>query len=446
MNKLISKYLFYYPATVLRGERVIKYYKQYDHFQWMSSQDIHNYQLRRLGEILHHALTTVPYYKQLYQSSNFDPETIGTLDDLSFYPTISKTDIVNNYTALHSSKYQTFTSKKTTGGSTGQAVTVTKNVDALARERAATWVGYSWAGIGIGDVQARFWGVPLTTKGKLMYKAIDFISNRSRLSAFNINNVNMEKYYKRLVKLKPAYLYGYVSMIVEFSSFIISNNYPKLHSLKCIITTSEILDSVSRTLIETAFGVKVFNEYGCGEVGSIAHECEQGNMHLMSSNLIVEIDNTESVNSQSGEILVTDLYNYTMPLIRYRLGDYATLSRQECKCGRGLPIISKIHGRAYDVIIDPAGNKHHPEVLMYIFEELKSNSADIKQFQVVQKDSELLLIRLVVDAGYNRNSEEMIRKLIHKKIHPGIRPVFKYVNAIDREKSGKLRIIKSEIY
>jgi phenylacetate-CoA ligase len=213
--------------------------------------------------------------------------------------------------------------------------------------------------------------------------------------------------------------------------------------LKCVITTSEILDQASRDLIESVFDVKVYNEYGCGEVGSIAHECEHGNMHIMASNLIVEIDNSGQSDEYDGEIIVTDLHNYSMPLIRYRLGDYAEFSDSDCRCGRGLPIIKKIHGRAYDIVVDPANYKHHPEILMYIFEDIKRYDSSIKQFQVVQTDKDQLMIRLVTDTNYTDGIENIIQKMVREKVHPEIKTKFEYVEAIEREASGKLRVIKS---
>ena len=231
--------------------------------------------------------------------------------------------------------------------------------------------------------------------------------------------------------------------MTEFAKFIIDKQYPKLPTLECIITTSEVLDEVSRELIESAFQVKVFNEYGCGEVGSIAHECEHGNMHILAQNLIVEIDNQEG--KGDGEIVVTDLYNYAMPLIRYKLGDYANLTNATCACGRSLPIINKIHGRAYDVIVDPKGNKHHPEILMYIFEELKHRNAGIIQFQAIQKNKDKILINIVPDENYKKTIEEILVNMIHDKIHENIKIEFDYVTSIEREKSGKMRVIKSEM-
>jgi phenylacetate-CoA ligase len=367
------------------------------------------------------------------------------LNSINQLPDISKTDIGEHRSTIISGKNNFNVSSKTTGGSTGQAVTILKNPDALARERAATWRAYKWAGVGIGDVQARFWGLPLTPKSRFISKIVDFVSNRSRLSAFSITENELDKYYAKLIKMKPAYLYGYVSMIVVFAEHIKSKGYPALPELRSIITTSEVLDTMSRTTIEEAFNVKVFNEYGCGEVGSIAHECEYGNMHIMAENMIVEVDKTTGPDGTSGEIIITDLFNYAMPLIRYRIGDFATISTQSCRCGRGLPILEHVHGRAYDMLIDPDGRKYHPEALMYVFEELKSNQSGIKQFQVIQKAVNKLQINLVPEDSYNRSMELLITTRIRETIHPDFVFDFNYPEVLEREKSGKMRVIKSEL-
>ena len=193
-----------------------------------------------------------------------------------------------------------------------------------------------------------------------------------------------------------------------------------------------------------AFCTRVYNEYGCGEVGSIAHECEQGSMHIMAQNLIIEVVNGKRTD-KSGKILVTDLFNYAMPLIRYDVGDYATLSELSCPCGRGLPVIEMIHGRAYDMIIDPGGKSHHPEILMYVFEELKTRNPGIDQFQVIQKRHDLLTINLVTGEGYDKTTEKVTTECIRNVVHRDFTTVFNYTNSIPREASGKLRIIKSEI-
>lgn len=443
MNKNVSKYLFYYPATFLRGERVIKYLSDYEAFQWKPAEEIELYQLTRLKILLQHAYEKIDFYRSSFDKLGIGLPKIDNLQDLNKLPLLTKADVVGSAEKLVTKNHSLFTTNKTTGGSTGQAVTIRKNADALARERAATWRAYHWAGIGIGDPQARFWGIPLHTTTKLFYSAVDFIANRRRLSAFDINKNSMQRYYKEILKFKPSYFYGYASMIAEFSRFVKDYQYPIPPSLKCIITTSEVLDDTTRSLIQSTFKCRVFNEYGCGEVGSIAHECEYGNMHVMADNLILEILGEDGRMSDAGEIVVTDLYNYAMPLIRYRLGDFASVSDKRCACGRGFPIIKKIHGRAYDMIADPDGNKYHPEIIMYIFEELKDSQSGISQFQVVQKTKSLIEVVIVPSKQYKKSTEQLIANRIHEKVHPGLEIRFVYSDTIQREKSGKLRLIKN---
>lgn len=438
MNRIISKYLFYYPVTLAKGEFIHRYLKTYEQFQFLSKKNIEEYQLHHLKKLIHHAINRSLFYKNHFlEISNLD---INKLSDLSQLPALSKSNLVDNVRDLTTFDSTRFFSRKTTGGSTGQAVTLYKNADALARERAATWRSYRWAGIDIGDPQARFWGVPLHQTQRLKTRIIDLIANRKRLSAFEINDLTLKLYWKTLHSFKPKYLYGYVSMIESFCRFVDEQHLDLPNSVKSIITTSEVLTDQSRDYIEKTTGLKVFNEYGCGEIGSIAHECEHGSMHLMSDNLIVEIENSPD---NTGELIVTDLFNYATPLIRYRLGDFATLSDKPCQCGRALPVLDKIHGRAYDLVTDSKGNQVHPELLMYIFEDFKEKHGGIIQFQVIQKKELSLLVNAVAEISLNKEIfESHIKKETKQRLG---HPVFiQYVDEIPREKSGKIRLIKRE--
>lgn len=441
MNHLLSKYLLYYPVTLLRGELIARHLESYEHFQWQTLDEIHYYQIEKLNQLLQYASSEIPYYKNKIP---LEKGKLTSLDQLSSLPLLLKTDLTQHADDLTSGK-QLFSSSKTTGGSTGQAVTVKKNPDALARERAATWRAYRWAGINIGDPQARFWGIPLQKKRRLLYQLADLAANRCRLSAFNISENTLHQYHTILHRFKPTYLYGYVSMIHEFILFLKQNRLILPSNTKAIITTSEILTDSIRSEIQNITNLNVFNEYGCGEVGSIAHECGHGKMHLMSDNLIVEILDDNNQPANSGELVVTDLFNYAMPLIRYKLGDFATLTDQPCTCGRGLPVIEKIHGRAYDTIITPNGNRFHPESIMYVFEEFKEAHGSIRQFQLVQTVLDTLEIHIIKTPDIIDNAliEQKIPQRINQILGYPFNYHFFYPNIIPREKSGKLRIVKS---
>ena len=136
---------------------------------------------------------------------------------------------------------------------------------------------------------------------------------------------------------------GYVSMLETFSKFMIKNHLSFKYPPTCVITTSEVLTDYHRELIGNVFQCRVYNEYGCGETGTIAHECEFGSMHINAENVIVEIvRDGEVVNDgEVGDIVVTDLNNFAMPLIRYNLKDIGYIDSEPCPCGRGLPILGR---------------------------------------------------------------------------------------------------------
>src|SRR5690606_32007777 len=184
--------------------------------------------------------------------------------------------------------------------------------------------------------------VPHDRKARYRAMLADLVANRRRVSAFDLNDDSLARYYRKLQAFRPRYLYGYVSVLEVLARFIMDKGLKPIASVRSIITTSEVLSDAQRTLVESAFGVKIFNEYGCGEVGSIAHECEHGNLHIMADNLLIEVDG-----DKEGELIVTDFFNLKTPLIRYRLGDYGRLSGANCSCGRSLPVLDNVYGRAY---------------------------------------------------------------------------------------------------
>lgn len=445
MNPFLSRFIFYYPVTIAKGEMVLRYYKQYKKFENLNKKSIDKYKYEKMKDIISFAYLNSNFYRELYDSYGLSPSDFNKLEDIKKFPKITKQDIVNNAEEIKT-KYANsiICSKKTTGGSTGRAVTIYKNPDALARERAATAVCYNWAGISLGDPQARFWGVPLHKIDQKKYKIIDFLANRIRFSAFSISQSNFENFYIRINQLRPRYLYGYSSVLNEFVDFLDKNGKLLPNSIKAVISTSEVLTQTVREKIENVTRLKVFNEYGCGEVGSIAHECEAGKLHIVEQNILVEIDSI-SIDKTDGNIIVTDFFNKAMPLIRYQVGDYGEIDSSTCTCGRKLSVLSNIYGREYDILETQSGEKVHPEYVMYLFEEIKNELSGLKQFQVEQKSRDSLKVRLVKDIDFSKEALERIRTRLKEKFGNDVSIDTEFVTNIQREPSGKLRLVKNLI-
>jgi phenylacetate-CoA ligase len=434
LNRVVFAYGLYYPVLYARSEPVWRYLKSLEVTQWAPSKDLAALQHRKLIKLLDSARSNVPFYRERIQSSGQALETL---------PFLQKADLQASPGALSNGTWKAPYTLKTTGGSTGQAVTIRKSREATAWETAANWRGFGWAGIRIGDRQARFWGVPFKPRDRLRARITDFIAHRRRCSAFAFSEADLAGYTRMLERFKPRYLYGYVSMLEQYARYIVENRLHPTFQPVAVITTAEVLASTTRQLLQEAFGCPVFNEYGCGELGTIAHECEAGALHLNAENLLIEVisGDRRCAPGEVGEIVATELNNLAMPLIRYRLGDFGTLAAHPCSCGRTLPVLESIAGRGYDLVYDRQGRMFHGEYFMYMFEEVKRMGLGVQAFQVVQDSYDDFTIRVVPGAGYSERTREMIRTRFREGYGPNARISFVEVPAIARRPSGKMQVI-----
>jgi len=284
------------------------------------------------------------------------------------------------------------------------------------------------------------WGVPYNRRTRLVAKGADVIANRITCSAFAVTDTDMDIYLRRIAEFNPQFLYGYVSFLVRFANFIKRANKEVPRSLRAVVCTAEILDDESRESLRGILNLPIYNEYGCGEVGSIAHECEFGRLHVNTETLIVEIDNPNEAGV--GEIVVTDLFNKAFPLIRYRLGDYGKWASEPCPCGRALPVIDNIYGRTYDAIVDPEQRWHHPESVLYVFQEMKEHGAMIDGFQVIQEGVKELRVNVAAERAEVDQWSDWIASSLRHALSSTFQVEVVAVDEIAREHSGKMKLVK----
>jgi phenylacetate-CoA ligase len=427
----------YGSIVLVRGEgSVFRRLDRLRELEYASPATLAERQRRRVAEVVHYARERVPLYRNRWSG----------LQQFSDLPLLSKEDLQRHRDLLIADPGPRRITAKTTGGSTGQAVTVLKNRDATAAEMAATWLGYGWVGIRPGDRAARFWGSPTTTRRRVRMLGADLAMRRLTFSSFAFDENDLERYWKRCLGYRPRYLYGYVSMLEAFANHVARQGHdPAALGLRAIVTTSEVLAPTQRRLIAGVFGVPVQNEYGCGEMGPIAYSCEKDSLHVMSESVLAEVldpSGAPVAAGETGELVLTDLNNRAMPLVRYRVGDLAVQALGSCSCGRGFPTLDRVWGRAYDFVDGPDKKRYHGEFFMYLFEDLRASGFPVEQFQVVQVGVDRLIVRLVASPA--AETVVAVQNAFASRL-PAMKVTMEFVESVPRSPSGKLRLIENRL-
>jgi len=206
--------------------------------------------------------------------------------------------------------------------------------------------------------------------------------------------------------------------------------------------SSEMLDLKMRKKIETAFKAEVFDIYGCTEVKEISWECpEHCGYHINSDWLLVEfIKNGKATIQENASIVVTSLYNYGMPLIRYEVGDTGRMLERECPCGRGLPLMTTSQGRSVDYFILPDNSMVSPYTMTCAIENIEG----MRQYLIRQKKKDSVTVNVVPDNQFNEQRKKQVESVL-EKVLPQVTVRVKTVERIERERSGKYRIVISDV-
>ena len=218
----------------------------------------------------------------------------------------------------------------------------------------------------------------------------------------------------------------------------------QVHQVDTILTGAEPLYEYQREKIEQAFGCRVYNTYGCREVMLIAAECrEHKRLHINADHLLVEtLDSAgNSITGTSGDVVLTDLFNYGMPLIRYQNGDQATLHDEACGCKNPLPLMSSIDGRKLDIIKTPSGKLIPGELFPHLFKEFTA----INKFQVRQQQLDQLQIAIVARQGLTDADKAKISAEINRYAEGELQLHINLVDDIPLTASGKHRVTVCEV-
>jgi phenylacetate-CoA ligase len=299
-----------------------------------------------------------------------------------------------------------------------------------------------WYGVDIGAYEATFRGTNFPPNVLRKLKVKDFLLNRQRISERNLSKENLDRYYRSMCRAKPETFYGFPTLIEKFTDHLIRSGIePKpFPSLKCIIPTSEMAYPWQEVKWQDYYGVPVADEYGCTEAGIMAVECPHGCWHVPVESCLVEYIPLE--NATNGEspykIIVTDLMNRAMPIIRYDVGDSAMPGDQPCACGRGLPTMKSFAGRVAKLIDLPDGRTIHSLDFYYIFRKAGEIKPDgIKEFQIRINYPKEFEIYIVPGTEFNDEIMDFLKHKISYALGNEAEITYKLVDEIIYTQNGK---------
>jgi phenylacetate-CoA ligase len=406
--------------------------------QYDSPEVIRARQLAALQAQLRHAYATVPYYRAAWNAAGVHPDDVKSLDDLETFPILTKADIRRHERSLISSEFDVAKLRiKRTSGSTGVPLNIYIDEPAVQWKTACTLRSDEWSGWRLGQRVAKVWGNPEYRHFGLKGRLRNFFFDRAvYLDTLNLNDDRIAEFAATIRRHRPGLIFGHAH-----SLYLLACSLKKSDILDIgpngIISTAMLLHDWQRVVIEQVFACPVTNRYGCEEVSLIASECEEHRgLHVNADSIHAEVD------ASTGQLLVTDLTNRAMPLIRYRIGDVVVPSCRKCPCGRGLPLIESVEGREADYVLTPAGRLISGISLTENFALLVPGTA---QMQIVQESLTELRIRLVPDEEFGPESRRKIAELILETFGPGVRHDVELVEAIPQEPSGKYRFCISKV-
>lgn len=429
---------------------------QLDRTQWYSAEKITELQFDQANLLLAHAARTVPFYSQSLSKLLADHR--GKIDRYSWQqiPVLERNALQQAGSALVSTsippEHQPV-SKGLTSGSTGRPVEVHSTPITQLFWLACTLRDHLWhqrdlsaklavirffekAAIGLEKaVSSDQWGAATT-----MYQ------HQGKSVMLDIRN-SIKDQVAWLKKEQPAYLLSYPSNLEALAEYCISNGV-SLHSLKQVRTLGEKLSAKLRLFCKTAWDVDVVDVYSAEEIGYIALQCPTGrHYHVQSEHVLLEVlgdDGEPCRPGEVGRVVITSLSNFAKPLIRYAIGDYAEVGHP-CSCGRGLPTIKSIVGRARNMFQRPDGSKFWP-VIPKLPPECYVNLPSVRQLQYVQKALDWIEVR--IGAGgkhYPPEVEAALITAIHNEYGYPYRVTFSYMESIPLTPRVKYEDCLSEI-
>ncbi|MFC1485826.1 phenylacetate--CoA ligase family protein [Candidatus Latescibacterota bacterium] len=417
----------------------LKYLSQLNKQQWLSPAQLSEFRTHKLKRLITHAYERVPYYRRIFDEHGVTPQHIKNIEDLQKLPILTKQTLQRgnptDFLAKDTDISRCIGSR--TSGATGIPLTVfnTKNEGIYMF---MTMVCAYW------ENKVRPWHkrAHIYDTGRMPKKWVVQRWNQRKIHIPPSQHVKEQ--IETLQLFRPHVICGFNNSL-KLLAHALKQSGTKGISPDIVIGSAELLDEPTRALINGVFEVEMVDMYASAETGCIAWECpDHRGYHLNVDSLIVEFirDGKPVQLGEPGHIVVTPLFRYAMPLIRYDLGDIGIPTDRQCSCGRGLPLMEMIKGRSDEFITLPSGTVIPPVATFAVVIE---NEPSIAEYFVVQENYDLIVVKLVIYKRFGADEVERVKSGIEDLVHHEAVVKVEVVDKIDRGTNDKYRRIISKV-
>ncbi len=425
------------------GRRIVQLEKR----EHLPLEENRKRQWQDLRSLLRHAQESSPFYQRRFDAIKLCVDEIQSMEDLAMIPPLTRDDLRDHLEDIYSRRFPREDLKQSaTGGTTDTPVPILRSSESIRWKNAVLLRFNAWAGFLPGDKVFYLWGAlqDYSENPSLRWRLYDRYLMRQVWAPTSLMNEEiLESYRERINQFQPRIFYAYPTPLTLFCEYL-RESRRNFHRPQSVICTAEPLLDAQRKVIEEVLCCQVFEHYGSRDFGMIAAECEEHKgLHVNPAAAFVEFQPVEGETTGLHEILVTDLLNYGMPLIRYRINDCVMLGPERCPCGVGYPLIQPIAGRTADNFVLPGGDVV-PGVSLT--NRVIQVCPGIKKIQVIQETFCDFRVRYVKGDGFAQ--EDLIRLQAKLNIYFGdsVKWSFEPTEEIPREKSGKTRLCISRVF
>jgi len=409
--------------------------------QWLGPAALRALQFERLRHHLDWAYREVPYYGRLLDEHGLPPRRIQSFEDFARIPHLTKDILRERLSDLQPRTPLRGVQRLSTGGSTGTPVTVLVDRERSAFTDAARLRAHRWFGADMGAREIVLWGSPIELgRQDRLRGARDWLLNSRLLTAFDLGEPALARYAAVVRAYRPQKLYGYASALALLAGYLDrTGGLPAGAAPRAVFTTAEPLYDFQRAAITAAFHCPVAVEYGCRDGGLVALECPAGALHIAAEGMHVEVL-PGAPGEDGGELVLTNLESYALPIVRYRSGDIGALDPAPCSCGRGLPRLSRVDGRRTDFLVTPSGKLMHALAAIYILRDVPG----LREFQVIQEALAHVRVRVVPVSELSPAARDSIVTRMSRLFEGGARIEVEVAESV-ASASGKHRYVISRV-